>query len=89
MSHGQTLKQLLLQKQVLLVPGVYDGLSTRLVEEAGFALSKYLGPESPKAKGIDRIVVSGAQNAEAFETFAKDHGLIDIKTASPTVENPE
>ena len=41
MSHGQTLKQLLLQKPVLLVPGVYDGLSTRLIEEAGFALSKY------------------------------------------------
>jgi hypothetical protein len=32
---------------------------------------------------------SGVQNAEAFEIFAKDHGLIDIKTASPTVENPE
>ena len=34
-------------------------------------------------------VWSGVQNAEAFEIFAKDHGLIDIKTASPTVENPE
>ena len=40
MSHGQTLKQLLLQKPVLLVPGVYDGLSTRLIEEAGLSLSK-------------------------------------------------
>jgi len=36
MSTTKKLKQLIQQKQILLAPGVYDGLSARLAEQAGF-----------------------------------------------------
>ncbi|HLF48054.1 MAG TPA: isocitrate lyase/phosphoenolpyruvate mutase family protein, partial [Methylomirabilota bacterium] len=36
MTRRQTLRRLVGQKQGLVVPGAYDGVSAKLVEQAGF-----------------------------------------------------
>tara|TARA_B110000503_G_scaffold127977_1_gene198375 strand:+ start:366 stop:566 length:201 start_codon:yes stop_codon:yes gene_type:complete len=36
MSHAQKLRQLLSGHGIIKVPGVYDGLTARLVDQAGF-----------------------------------------------------
>jgi len=36
MNHAAVLRQLLSQDEVLVIPGVYDGLSARLAQQAGF-----------------------------------------------------
>jgi hypothetical protein len=48
-----------------------------------------ISPLNPLKSDYRSKVWSGVQNTEAFEIFAKDHGLVDIKTVSQTVENPE
>ena len=61
---------------------------------AGYALSRYQGPPSPKAKGVDRLVASGAQNTDEYKKFALANGLIEkeiIENEGQTLkeENPE
>lgn len=45
-------------------------------EAAGYALRKYDGPPSPKAKGGDRQSPHGAQNAEEYAVWARENGLL-------------
>ena len=56
---------------------------------AGYALSGYQGPPSPKAKGLDRPVAHGAQNEEEYKIFALANGLIKKEGQTLTEENPE
>ena len=60
----------------------------------GYALSKYQGPESIKAKGIDYVVKLGAQNVDEYRKFAienelEDKGIIEGKAQLMIEENPE
>jgi hypothetical protein len=56
---------------------------------AGYALSRYQGPPSPKAKGVDRPVAPGAQNVDEYKIFALANGLIKKEVQTLTEENPE
>jgi hypothetical protein len=56
---------------------------------AGYRLSKYKGAASPKAKGTDRMVSLEPQNAQEYEIFAIENGLINKKEGKFVGENPE
>jgi 2-methylisocitrate lyase-like PEP mutase family enzyme len=51
----QTLKQLLKRNQLLVAPGCFDGLSARLVQEAGFEAAYLSGGAVARSMGIPDI----------------------------------
>ena len=51
-------------------------------DSAGYRLSKYVGPASPKVVGGDRISPPGLQNSEAYAAFAKANGLLEEDDAA-------
>jgi 2-methylisocitrate lyase-like PEP mutase family enzyme len=55
MNSRQTLRQLLKRDQLLVAPGCFDGLSARLVEEAGFAAAYLSGGAVARSMGIPDI----------------------------------
>ena len=55
MSPRQTLKQLLQRDKLLVAPGCFDGLSARLVEEAGFEAAYLSGGAVARSMGIPDI----------------------------------
>src|ERR671923_3015690 len=55
MSPRQTLKQLLQRNKLLLAPGCFDGLSARLVEEAGFEAAYLSGGAVARSMGLPDI----------------------------------
>ena len=55
MSPRQTLKQLLKRDKLLVAPGCFDGLSARLVEEAGFESAYLSGGAVARSMGIPDI----------------------------------
>ena len=55
MTPRQTLKQLLRRNQLLVAPGCFDGLSARLVEEAGFEAAYLSGGAVARSMGIPDI----------------------------------
>src|SRR5215470_203028 len=55
MNPRQTLKRLLRRHQLLVAPGCFDGLSARLVEEAGFAAAYLSGGAVARSMGIPDI----------------------------------
>ena len=55
MSPRQTLKQLLKRKKLLVAPGCFDGLSARLVQEAGFEAAYLSGGAVARSMGIPDI----------------------------------
>ncbi|HEX9788432.1 MAG TPA: isocitrate lyase/phosphoenolpyruvate mutase family protein [Candidatus Binatia bacterium] len=55
MNSRQTLKQLLQRHKLLLAPGCFDGLSARLVEEAGFEAAYLSGGAVARSMGIPDI----------------------------------
>jgi 2-methylisocitrate lyase-like PEP mutase family enzyme len=55
MSPRQTLKQLLKRDKLLVAPGCFDGLSARLVEEAGFEAAYLSGGAVARSMGIPDI----------------------------------
>lgn len=55
MNPRQTLKQLLKRNQLLVAPGCFDGLSVRLVEEAGFEAAYLSGGAVARSMGIPDI----------------------------------
>ena len=55
MTSRQTLKQLLKRNQLLVAPGCFDGLSARLVEEAGFETAYLSGGAVARSMGIPDI----------------------------------
>jgi 2-methylisocitrate lyase-like PEP mutase family enzyme len=55
MNPRQNLKQLLKRNQLLVAPGCFDGLSARLVEEAGFETAYLSGGAVARSMGIPDI----------------------------------
>ena len=55
MSARQTLKQLLKRNKLLVAPGCFDGLSARLVQEAGFEAAYLSGGAVARSMGIPDI----------------------------------
>jgi 2-methylisocitrate lyase-like PEP mutase family enzyme len=55
MSPRQTLKKLLQRNKLLVAPGCFDGLSARLVEEAGFEAAYLSGGAVARSMGIPDI----------------------------------
>ena len=55
MSASQTLKQLLKRNKLLVAPGCFDGLSARLVQEAGFEAAYLSGGAVARSMGIPDI----------------------------------
>ncbi len=55
MNPRQMLKQLLKRNQLLVAPGCFDGLSARLVEEAGFEAAYLSGGAVARSMGIPDI----------------------------------
>jgi 2-methylisocitrate lyase-like PEP mutase family enzyme len=55
MSPRQTLKRLLKRNQLLVAPGCFDGLSARLVQEAGFEAAYLSGGAVARSMGIPDI----------------------------------
>jgi 2-methylisocitrate lyase-like PEP mutase family enzyme len=55
MSPRQTLKQLLKRDKLLVAPGCFDGLSARLVQEAGFESAYLSGGAVARSMGIPDI----------------------------------
>jgi 2-methylisocitrate lyase-like PEP mutase family enzyme len=55
MSPRQTLKKLLQRDKLLVAPGCFDGLSARLVEEAGFETAYLSGGAVARSMGIPDI----------------------------------
>src|ERR671922_468508 len=55
MTPRQTLKELLQRHQLLLAPGCFDGLSARLVEEAGYEAAYLSGGAIARSMGIPDI----------------------------------
>ena len=55
MNPRQVLKQLLKRNKLLVAPGCFDGLSARLVEEAGFEAAYLSGGAVARSMGIPDI----------------------------------
>jgi 2-methylisocitrate lyase-like PEP mutase family enzyme len=55
MTQRQTLKQLLKRNKLLVAPGCFDGLSAKLVEEAGFEAAYLSGGAVARSMGIPDI----------------------------------
>lgn len=55
MTPRQTLKKLLQREQLLVAPGCFDGLSARLVEEAGYEAAYLSGGAVARSMGIPDI----------------------------------
>ena len=55
MNPRQVLKQLVKRDKLLVAPGCFDGLSARLVEEAGFEAAYLSGGAVARSMGIPDI----------------------------------
>ena len=65
MTPRQTLKQLLQRDKLLVAPGCFDGLSARLVQEAGFEAAYLSGGAVARSMGIPDIgLVTMSENIE-------------------------
>ena len=65
MTPRQTLKQLLKRDKLLVAPGCFDGLSARLVQEAGFEAAYLSGGAVARSMGIPDIgLVTMSENIE-------------------------
>jgi 2-methylisocitrate lyase-like PEP mutase family enzyme len=76
MSSRQTLKKLLQRDKLLVAPGCFDGLSARLVEEAGFEAAYLSGGAVARSMGIPDIGL--VTMSEAIERAAQVVSAIKI-----------
>jgi 2-methylisocitrate lyase-like PEP mutase family enzyme len=76
MNPRQTLKKLLLRNKLLVAPGCFDGLSARLVEEAGFEAAYLSGGAVARSMGIPDIGL--VTMSEAIERAAQVMSAIKI-----------
>ena len=76
MSSRQTLKKLLERNRLLVAPGCFDGLSARLVEEAGFEAAYLSGGAVARSMGIPDIGL--VTMSEAIERAAQVVAAIKI-----------
>src|ERR1043166_2026012 len=72
MSARRTLRNLIEQKQALVVPGAYDGVSARLVERAGFPAGYMIGyGTAASRRGLpDRAYAGLAEMADHARNLA-------------------
>ena len=65
MTPRQTFRQLLKRNRLLVAPGCFDGLSARLVQEAGFEAAYLSGGAVARSMGIPDIgLVTMSENIE-------------------------
>jgi len=76
MNLRQTLKRLLNRKQLLVAPGCFDGLSARLVQEAGFEAAYLSGGAIARSMGIPDIGL--VTMSESIERAAQVVSAIQI-----------
>jgi 2-methylisocitrate lyase-like PEP mutase family enzyme len=76
MNARQTLKELLRRKKLLVAPGCFDGLSARLVEEAGFEAAYLSGGAVARSMGIPDIGL--VTMSEVIERAAQVVSVIKI-----------
>lgn len=76
MNLRQTLKKLLNRKQLLVAPGCFDGLSARLVQEAGFEVAYLSGGAIARSMGIPDIGL--VTMSESIERAAQVVSAIQI-----------
>jgi 2-methylisocitrate lyase-like PEP mutase family enzyme len=76
MNPRQTLKKLLQRNKLLVAPGCFDGLSARLVEEAGFEAAYLSGGAVARSMGIPDIGL--VTMSEAIERAAQVVSAIKI-----------
>ncbi|HUF40736.1 MAG TPA: oxaloacetate decarboxylase [Verrucomicrobiae bacterium] len=76
MNSRQTLKTLLLRNKLLVAPGCFDGLSARLVEEAGFEAAYLSGGAVARSMGLPDIGL--VTMSEAIERAVQAASTIKI-----------
>jgi 2-methylisocitrate lyase-like PEP mutase family enzyme len=76
MSPRQTLKQLLKRNKLLVAPGCFDGLSARLVQEAGFEAAYLSGGAVARSMGIPDIGL--VTMSESIERAAQVVSVINL-----------
>jgi 2-methylisocitrate lyase-like PEP mutase family enzyme len=76
MSPRRTLKQLLNRNQLLVAPGCFDGLSARLVQEAGFEAAYLSGGAVARSMGIPDIGL--VTMSESIERAAQVVSVINL-----------
>jgi 2-methylisocitrate lyase-like PEP mutase family enzyme len=76
MSPRQTLKQLLKRNQLLVAPGCFDGLSARLVQEAGFEAAYLSGGAVARSMGVPDIGL--VTMSESIERAAQVTAAVNI-----------
>jgi 2-methylisocitrate lyase-like PEP mutase family enzyme len=76
MTPRQTLKQLLKRNKLLVAPGCFDGLSARLVQEAGFEAAYLSGGAVARSMGIPDIGL--VTMSESIERAAQVASVITI-----------
>ncbi|HEX2932339.1 MAG TPA: oxaloacetate decarboxylase [Candidatus Binatia bacterium] len=76
MNPRQTLKQLLRRDKLLVAPGCFDGLSARLVQEAGFEAAYLSGGAVARSMGIPDIGL--VTMSETIERAAQVISVVNI-----------
>jgi 2-methylisocitrate lyase-like PEP mutase family enzyme len=76
MNARQTLKQLLKRNKLLVAPGCFDGLSARLVQEAGFEAAYLSGGAVARSMGIPDIGL--VTMSESIERAAQVVSVINL-----------
>jgi 2-methylisocitrate lyase-like PEP mutase family enzyme len=76
MTPRQTLKQLLKRNKLLVAPGCFDGLSARLVQEAGFEAAYLSGGAVARSMGIPDIGL--VTMSESIERAAQVVSVINL-----------
>ena len=77
MSHIEKLKKLLAKNQTIIAPGMYDGLTGLLVEQAGFDCA-YVGGASISYSQLGRSDIGLTTCSEVAETISKIRERIEI-----------
>ena len=81
MNPRQVLKQLLKRDKLLVAPGCFDGLSARLVEEAGFEAAYLSGGAVARSMGIPDIGL--VTMSEVIERAAQVVSAVQDSRSSP------
>ena len=72
MSTARRLRELLLRSQILVAPGAYDGLTAKMVEQAGFDAVYMTGAGASAARGFpDYGLVTMSEMAESAGVLAR------------------
>lgn len=78
MSRGKQFKELIYKKEILIQPGVYDGYSVRLVEQAGFKTASISGAGVSESRmgWADRGVMTFEENLNNARRLADCSDLL-------------